>query len=179
MPLCLPLAVSARAAWLPSWSSVCVRVCVSVVARRGEPASAVSLHEHASCAFGPDNTFKYASSGPGWVQGNQDLRYGVNTPFNARGAIQAWAVATSVNGGTQGTQEALGDVVVTFEALNGDEGLTSCAGGTLKLDTKYRDQPNNVTLASQMRGLLYHETGHALGLDHVGRGGPVPTVIAR
>lgn len=125
---------------------------------------------------GIGGSLRYAFSGIGWVQvtgtaPNQvtrDLRYGTNTPFNAVAWAESWeGTALDLDGGGPNMQEAWGDVVITFTALSG-VGYSSCNGGFIQIDDRYRMNPTDGNLANEMRGVLRHELGHTMGLYHTG-----------
>ncbi len=132
------------------------------------PVESVGLDGVGTCA---PNGYQFAFSGIGWIQGQADLRYGLNTPFNARAWIQQWTAVRDVDGSQLQMTEAWGEIVVTFEDLSGPPaalGRASCAQGFVQIDDRYRMNATDGNLANEMRGVLLHEVGHTLGLAHVG-----------
>ena len=131
------------------------------------PAGATGLEEASGGNCSPGG-LRYAFSGAGWIQGNSDLRYGTNTPFNAGAWAESWETVQDLDGFGPNMLEAFGDVVVTFEDLSGIVGQASCSGGYVRIDDRYALDPQSTNLANEMRGVFRHELGHTMGLYHVG-----------
>lgn len=125
-----------------------------------------------------DNVLKIAFTGPYWVSGTKDRRYGTGgTNINARGFAEEWETIKEEDGGSAvDVQEAWGEIVATIVDLPGLSGQANCNQGFIKMD---------VVLAAeskwkQFRGVWQHEVGHTLGLTHAHKApawdGVIPTM---
>lgn len=176
--------------WPPGWQCATMRqgkrlaaVAALVFTMSATPASAVDEQatQETGC-FNWNNADRYPfyRSGTGWSadtpSGQASLWSGSLTPFSARDAVLLWNGFVAPNGlNVDATETSSTGVKIIWSSAPTGLGDANCTSTTkqIRLHPDMKVDPLSGAAAQRFEGIIIHEVGHTLQLDHVGRKAPL------